>query len=131
MTIDTIWDLLTRVRNAYMANSLSLRVPHSKLKLEVLRILKKNKYVVEYKEENLENNKKEIVVTLNDIRKDGYLPTFTRISKPGQRIYIKSNDIRKSREGKWIFIISTPKGLMTGYEARSLNVWWELICEVF
>ncbi|MCT4617616.1 MAG: 30S ribosomal protein S8 [Candidatus Gracilibacteria bacterium] len=131
MTIDSIADLLTRLRNAYMGMLTSVSFPHSKMKEEVLRILKKNKYIVDYKVEEKDGNKKDIVVELNNLRVTKYVPTFTRISKPGQRIYVKSREIRKSRNGKGIYIVSTPKGLMTGYEARSLNLGGELICEVF
>jgi small subunit ribosomal protein S8 len=56
---------------------------------------------------------------------------MSRISKPGQRIYIWAKDIRKSRNGQGIYIVSTPKGVVTGYEARSLNVGGELLCEVY
>lgn len=131
MTIDAIGDLLTRIRNAYLARITVVNTPHSKIREEVLRILKKNKYIVDYKTEDLGNNKKNIVIELNDVRITKYIPTFTRISKPGQRIYVKAGEIRKSRNGKGIFLVSTPKGLMTGYEARSLNVGGELMCEVF
>jgi small subunit ribosomal protein S8 len=92
--------------------------------------LKKNKYIVDF-ELVEEWNKKFLMVKLNDIRVTKYLPTFKRISKPGQRIYVGSKDIKKSRNGKWIFVVSTPKWVVTWYEARSLNVGWELICEVF
>ncbi len=131
MIIDPIGDLLTRIRNAYLARIKEIKVPYSKIKSDILRILKKNKYISDYKEESLDNNKKVLSVTLNDIKVTKYIPTLKRISRPGQRIYVWSNDIKKSRNGKWIFILSTPKGLITWYEARSLNVWWELICEVF
>lgn len=131
MTIDAIGDLLTRLRNAYLARIIEIRVPHSNAKAEVLRILKKNKYIVDFSENDLGNNKKELVVTLNDVRETKYVPSFIRISRPGQRIYVKSSEIKKSRNGKGIFLVSTPKGVLTGYEARSLNVGGELMCEVF
>jgi small subunit ribosomal protein S8 len=70
-------------------------------------------------------------LSLNDVKKTKYIPTLTRISKPGQRIYVWSMDIKKSRNWHGIFIVSTPKGVVTWYEARSLNVWWELLCEVY
>jgi small subunit ribosomal protein S8 len=72
-----------------------------------------------------------LLVKLPDVRKTLYVPTFRRISKPGQRIYVWAKDIKKSRNWKWIFILSTPKWVMTWYEARALNVGGELICEVF
>ena len=130
MIIDPIADLLTRVRNAYMARIIEIKLPYSNIKSDILRILKKNKYIVDF-ETVEEDNKKSLVVTLNDIKITKYLPNFKRISKPGQRIYIASQDIKKSKNGQWIFIVSTPKGVITGYEARSLNVGWELLCEVF
>ena len=130
MIIDPIGDLLTRIRNAYMARIVEIKLPYSNIKSDILRILKKNKYIVDF-ETVEEDNKKSLVVTLNDIKITKYLPNFKRISKPGQRIYIASQDIKKSKNGQWIFIVSTPKWVITGYEARSLNVGWELLCEVF
>ncbi len=130
MIIDPIGDLLTRIRNAYMARIAEIKLPYSKIKSDILKILKKNKYVVDY-EMVEDDNKKSLVVTLNDIKITKYLPNFKRISKPGQRIYIGSKDIKKSKNGKGIYVVSTPKWVITGYEARSLNVGGELLCEVF
>lgn len=131
MIIDPIGDLLTRIRNAYMARITEVKLPYSKLKADLLKILKKNKYLNDYEIVEGDNNKKSILVTLNDVRTTKYVPTLKRISKPGQRIYIGSKDIKKSRNGQGIYIISTPKGVITGYEARSLNVGGELLCEVY
>lgn len=131
MINDPIADLLTRIRNGYMARLTTIRAPYSTIKNEVLRILKKNNYVVSYEIEDLGSWKKDLVIGLNDVRVTKYVPTLKRISKPGQRIYIKSIDIKKSRNGLGIYILSTPKWVITGYEARSLNVWWELLCEVY
>lgn len=131
MIIDPIADLLTRLRNAYLARALSVKAPHSKLKADLLRILKKNKYIVDFEEITEENNKKSLLIKLNDVRATLYVPTFKRISKPGQRIYVWCKDIKKSRNGKWIYILSTPKWVITWYEARALSVWGELICEIF
>lgn len=130
MIIDPIGDLLTRIRNAYRARIIEVRVPYSKLKAEVLRILQKNKYIVSFDVE-VDWVKKILVLNLNDVKQTKYIPTLKRISKPGQRIYIASKDIKKSRNGNGIYIVSTPKWVVTGYEARSLNVGWELLCEVF
>jgi len=130
MIIDPIGDLLTRVRNAYIARIEEIKIPYSKIKSDILRILKKNKYIVDF-EMVEEGNKKYLVVSLNDIKITKYLPNFKRISRPGQRIYVGSRDIKKSKNGQGIFIVSTPKWVITGYEARSLNVGWELLCEVF
>lgn len=131
MIIDPIGDLLTRIRNWYLARMVEIKLPYSRIKSDILKILKRNKYVFDYSIEELENNKKSINVVLNNLRVTKFLPTFKRISKPWQRIYISSRDIRKSRNWKWIYIVSTPKWIITWYEARTLNVWWELLCEIF
>lgn len=131
MINDPIADLLTRVRNGYLARLETIRAPYSKIKFELARILKKNSYIVSYEIEDLWNWKKDIVIELNNIRVTKYVPTLRRISKPGQRIYLKSTEIKKSRNGLGIYVLSTPKWVMTWYEARSLNVWGELLCEVY
>lgn len=131
MIIDPIGDLLTRIRNAYMARIIEVKLPYSKLKADIAKILKKNKYIVAFEIIDEWNNKKSIGLTLNDVRVTKYVPTMSRISTPGQRIYIWAKDIRKSRNGQGIYIVSTPKGVVTGYEARSLNVGGELLCEVY
>lgn len=131
MTNDTIADLLTRIRNGYLARLSNVRAPYSKIKCELLRIFKKNKYIVSYEIEDLGDGKKDLVIELNNVRVTKYIPTFKRISKPGQRIYIKQTEIKKSRNGLGIYVVSTPKWVMTWYEARSLNIWGELLCEVY
>jgi len=131
MIMDPIGDLLTRIRNAYLARKEDMTVPYSKIKQDILKILKKNKYITDYEVVELEWAKKELLVHLNNVRKTLVVPNFRRISRPGQRIYLGSKDIKKSRNGKGIYIVSTPKGVVTGYEARTLNVWGELLCEVY
>jgi small subunit ribosomal protein S8 len=128
MTHDPIADLLTRIRNGYLARLHEVAVPYSKLKAEILRILKKNGYIVEFVESE---DKRSFVVSLQDVRLTKYIPSFRRISRPGQRIYIKNTDVKKSRNGVGIFILSTPKGVVTGYEAHTLGVGGELLCEVY
>jgi small subunit ribosomal protein S8 len=128
MIIDPIADLLTRIRNGYLARLGEVSVPYSKMKAEILRILKKNGYIVDF---TPSADNRTFVVVLQDVRKSKYIPSFRRISRPGQRIYIKAQDIRKSRNGVGIFILSTPKGIVTGYEAYSLGVGGELLCEVY
>lgn len=131
MVSDPIGDLLTRIRNAYMVRIGELKIPFSTIKADILKILKKNKYISDYSISEEENNKKYLLVKLNDVRVTKYVPNFKRVSKPWRRIYLWAKDIKKSKNGKGIFIVSTPKGVVTGYEARSLNVGWELLCEVF
>jgi len=87
MIIDPIADLLTRIRNAYLARLEEFKVPYSSIKASILKVLKKNKYISDFKILE-ENNKKSLVVKLNDVKVTKYIPTLSRISKPGQRIYI-------------------------------------------
>jgi len=131
MIIDPIADLLTRIRNGYNARLTEVSIPFSRIKSDILKVLKKNNYILSYEEAELSPGKKTLVVQLHDVRTTKYIPTFKRISKPGQRIYIGSKDIKKSKNGNGIYIVSTPKGIITGYEARSLNVGGELMCEVY
>lgn len=131
MIIDPIADLLTRIRNAYLARITEVKTPFSGIREDILKVLKKNKYILDYKIEESEGNKKTIFISLNDVRITKYVPTFKRISRPGQRIYIKAKDIKKSKNGHGIYVVSTPKWVITWYEARSLNIGGELICEVY
>ena len=131
MVSDPIGDLLTRIRNAYMVRKEELEVPFSTIKAGILKILVKNKYIAGFSVSEKENNKKSLIINLNNVKVTKYVPNFKRVSTPGRRVYLWAKDIRKSKNGKGIYIISTPKGIVTGYEARSLNVWWELLCEVF
>jgi len=79
MMNDPIADLLTRVRNGYMARLQVVEVPYSMMRESILRILKKNNYIVEY---TLDSATRIFTVTLQDIRKTKYIPSFRRISKP-------------------------------------------------
>lgn len=128
MVIDPIADLLTRIRNGYLARLATIEAPYSKMKAEILLILKKNGYIIDF---SFSEEKRSFTITLQDVRKTKYIPSFRRISRPGQRIYIKSSDVKKSRNGYGIFILSTPRGIVTGYEAHALGVGGELLCEVY
>ena len=82
MIIDPIADLLTRLRNAYIARNDEIKVPYSRIKSDLLKIFKKNKYILDYEVIEEENNKKSLLVKLNDVRVTKYIPTFKLISKP-------------------------------------------------
>lgn len=128
MIIDPIADMLTRIRNGYLSRLATVEVPHSLIKMDILRVMKKNGYVVSYV---ASEDSRSITVELNDVRVTKYVPSFRRVSRPGQRIYVKSADIKKSRNGLGIYVLSTPKGVITGYEARALGVGGELLCEIY
>lgn len=127
MFTDPIADLLTRIRNAVKARKFRVVLPHSTVKIAILDVLKKHHYVESY---SVSQNgpRKEIDVQLNEEIRDLNL---TRISKPGQRIYIKKEEIKPVLNGYGISVISTPKGVMTGDEARKLGVGGEYICNIW
>lgn len=127
ITSDPIADLLTRIRNAYMAGKESLVIPHSKTKVAILEVMKKRNFIHDYKEAKGEKFP-EINVTLSADR-EGI--TLKRISKPGQRIYMKSNNLKKVNGGLGVAIVSTPKGIMSAQEAKKEKVGGELMCEIY
>ncbi|MBI4231902.1 30S ribosomal protein S8 [Candidatus Peregrinibacteria bacterium] len=127
MHTDPIADLLTRIRNAAKAHHQVLSVPHSTIKENILKIMQETGFISNYKAEGEGINK----ALLIDLKENAEELTLTRISKPGQRIYIKSQDLRHIKSGLGISIISTSKGLMTNVEARKQKLGGELICEIY
>lgn len=126
-TTDPIADLLTRIRNAYMAKKITLTLPHSKEKSAILQILKDRHFIHAFKE--VKNNQfAELEIELNS---NIHSLVLKRISKPGQRIYTKSSLLKKVNGGLGVAILSTPKGIMSGEDAKKQNVGGELICEIY
>ena len=126
MYTDPIADLLTRIRNAARARKDTLTAPYSKIKENMLAVMKEKKMIIDYKVTK-ENEHKVLSVELDENRRKIELK---RVSKPGQRIYVKSVDIKKVNGGLGISLISTPKGILTGDEAKKRNLGGELICEI-
>ncbi len=126
---DPIADLLTRIRNAYSSDKETVTVPSSKLKKSILEVIKSRKFIKDFKVQKDKDNKfDEIKITLNPEITD---ITLRRISRPSQRIYISADEIKKVRGGLGVAIISTSKGIITGEEAKKLNIGGELICEIY
>lgn len=126
MYTDPIADLLTRIRNASRAMHEKTLVPSSKLKKEILRVLKEKRFIEDF-EENGEDVKKWITIKLMG----GKDLSLKRVSKPGQRIYKKAKELRPVLRGFGISILSTSHGIMTGEEARKKGYGGEVICEVY
>lgn len=127
MNTDPISDLLTRLRNASIVSKNTIVVPYSRIKNEILKVLKTKGYVQDF--ETVKNGKfEEIKITLNEI---GSSLNIKRISKPGQRIYVKSASIPKVLGGLGTAIISTQKGILTDTEARKQKIGGEVICEIY
>lgn len=128
MNTDPISDLLTRLRNAAMVNHDTVSVPHSKVKEEILRVMKEKGFIKDYeKEEAKKGSFPEIEVTLHENR----VLSLKRISTPGQRLYIRTQDIKGTKGGLGIIILSTSKGIMAATDAKKLKLGGELICEIY
>ena len=127
---DTIADMLTRIRNANQMRYVEVRVPSSKIKKEIARILKEEGFIEEYKIED-ENTQGTIVLTLKYKNKERVITGLRRISKPGLRVYCKNNEIPKVLNGLGIAIISTSKGIMTDKQARKENIGGEVLAYIW
>ena len=128
---DPIADMLTRIRNGNLARFNKVDIPLSKLKLEVVKVLKKEGYIKDFKVLNEENKGVLRVYLKYDAQNRGIITGIKRVSKPSLRIYVKSKKVPKVLNGYGINIISTPKGVMTDREAINSNVGGELICSVW
>ncbi|MCD6528367.1 30S ribosomal protein S8 [bacterium] len=128
--MDKIADMLTIIRNALAVNHYMVRIPFSKLKYEIAKILEREGFVEKVSKSGKKARKK-IVIILKYDEGSPAISGLKRISKPGQRIYLPSKGIKKVKGGYGIAIISTSKGLMTDKEARRQNLGGEVICEVW
>ena len=128
---DPVADFLTRVRNAIRAKQQKVDVPASKLKLEIARILKEEGYISNFKATE-ENGQKLLRVYLKyGTSSEAAISNLNRISKPGCRVYVGRTEIPRVLGGLGINILTTPKGVMTGRDARKSGVGGEILCEVW
>jgi small subunit ribosomal protein S8 len=127
---DPIADMLTRIRNANQAKHESVEMPASRLKLEILEVLKNEGYISEY--EKVEDGKQGVIkVTLKYNNKERVIKGLKKISKPGLRVYVKSTELPKVLNGLGIAVISTSNGIMTDREARQKKLGGEVIAFVW
>ena len=128
---DPIADMLTRIRNANQMRYKEVEVPASKMKLEIARILKEEGFIKDYKVEN-SGVEKNILLTLKyGNKKEKVITGLKRISKPGLRVYVRSDEVPKVLNGLGIAIISTSKGLMTDKEAREAGLGGEVLAYIW
>ena len=127
---DTIADMLTRIRNANQAKHEVVEMPASRLKLEILEVLKNEGYIAEY--EKIEDGKQGVIkVTLKYVNKERVIKGIKRISKPGLRVYAKSTELPQVLNGLGVAIISTSNGVMTDREARKNKLGGEVVAFVW
>jgi small subunit ribosomal protein S8 len=131
MHSDPIADLLTRIRNGAQARLVSVDVPHSKIKVEIVKILEAEGYVTSH-EISTESKFPTIKVHLRyDAKRKPLINHIARVSKPGLRVYKPVTDLKPVRSGLATRIVSTSAGLMTDREARRRRMGGEVICEVY
>src|ERR1700678_2108551 len=128
---DPVADFLTRIRNAMRARHQKLDVPASKLKAEIARILKEEGYIANYKPTEEDGMKVIRVYLKYGPNNESVIRDLKRVSRPGCRVYQGKNEIRRVQGGFGIAILTTPKGVMTGRQARREGVGGELRGEVW
>jgi small subunit ribosomal protein S8 len=132
MQTDPISDLLTRIRNAVRARHARVEVPSSKLKIEIVRVLKEEGYISTYKV--VEDGKTHKILRVFLKYAPDKRPAITdlrRISRPGSRRYVGASKIRPVVGGLGINILTTPRGVMTGRAARKARLGGEVLCDVW
>ena len=127
---DPIADMLTRIRNANKMRHEVVAIPYSKVKTEVLEVLKQEGFINGYNVEKVEGHNV-INVTLKYVEKERVIRGLRRISKPGLRVYAKVEELPKVLNGLGIAIISTSKGIMTDHEARKQSIGGEVLAYVW
>ncbi len=128
---DPISDLITQIRNAYLAKKEYIVVFSSKIKISILDILKKEFFINDYTIINDKNNIKKVKIILKYYgKKIPMIKNIRRISKPSLRIYKKNKDLKILTNKFGISIISTTKGVMSNKEAKNKNIGGEVLCIV-
>ena len=126
---DPISDLLTRLRNANLALVPEVEVSHSRMKESIAHILKKEGYIADCSVEG--KPLKKLKLKLKYQGRKGVIVGLKRVSKPGLRRYVRATEIPRVLGGMGTAIVSTPRGVMTGVDARKQNLGGELICYVW
>lgn len=127
---DPIADMLTRIRNAIQRKHATVLVPASKLKLEILRVLKEEGYISDF--EKIEDEKQGMIsITLKYVEKTPVIKGLKRISKPGLKVYAKRNELPKVLNGLGVAIVSTSRGVMSDRSARKENLGGEVLAFVW
>jgi len=126
---DPIADMLTRIRNAQLAEKLSVAMPSSRVKVSIAQVLKDEGYIEDFKVGD-EAGKAILEIALKYYAGEPVIEKIERVSRPGLRIYKGRDDIPKIMNGLGIAIVSTSKGVMTDRKARATGIGGEVLCIV-
>jgi len=127
---DPIADMLTRIRNSHKIKAESVLMPSSKIKINIARVLVEEGYINGYQEEDLENNKKNLLINLKYYEGRPVIEKIERVSRPGLRVYKPTNELPKVMGGLGILILSTSKGVMSDRQAKKQGQGGEILCVV-
>lgn len=127
---DPIADMLTRIRNGIRARHQRVEMPSSKLKVEVARILKEEGYIASFKVSEEAKKKTLRIVLRYSADGESVISALDRVSKPGRRVYVGTREIPRVMGDLGVSIVTTPRGLMTGKNARKSGVGGEVLCSI-
>ena len=128
---DPLGDMLTRIRNGQKAGKATIVSPASKLRTNVLEVLKREGYIRGYERDGGEDGGMELRIELKYHEGHPVIRDIARVSRPGRRVYSKVDELPRVFNGLGISILSTPRGVMSDNEARAANVGGEVLCRVF
>lgn len=130
MITDPIADMLTRIKNAYMARKETVMMPYSKVKESIAKVLIEHKYIKDVEMQEVDG-KKNLKVTLSYVGKTPAMTDVKRVSKPGLRKYSTVDTIKRTLGGYGITIVSTSQGVMDDKSAKKRNIGGEVLCQVW
>ena len=128
---DPLGDMLTRIRNGQRVGKSKVNAPASKLRSNVLEVLKREGYIRGFRRHEQRPGIAELEIELKYHDGNPVIQEISRISRPGQRVYSKIKELPLYYNGLGITILSTPRGVMSDQEARAANVGGEVLCRVF
>jgi small subunit ribosomal protein S8 len=126
---DPLGDMLTRIRNGQAAHKTAVSSPASKLRVNVLEVLRREGYIRGFQRQDVGHG--ELSIELKYHNGEPVIRELRRVSKPGRRIYSAVKDLPRVYNGLGIAILSTPRGVMSDAEAREAHVGGEILCTVF
>jgi small subunit ribosomal protein S8 len=128
---DPLGDMLTRIRNAQMRRKSRVSTPGSRLRGNVLDVLKSEGYIRDYSVTEYGNGRTDFDIELKYFDGLPVIKTIERVSKPGRRVYVAVDNMPRVANGLGVTIVSTSKGVMADYMARESNVGGEVLCKIF
>ena len=128
---DPLGDMIARITNAQMRKKSKVSTPGSRLRVSVLDVLKNEGFIRGYAAVDHQDGRSELEIELKYFDGQPVIREFSRVSKPGRRVYVAVRNLPRINNGLGVAILSTPKGVMADHDARDANVGGEVLCTVF